>query len=355
MKARVAGWWLALAVGCASSPPTKTPPPRPSHTVSVLPRSWLVPTPATGAAVLAAARTGAVRVEQRVDGLAVVCPDVHGPLGPEAYGHLPLPEPEWLALDELTPAELAENLETPTASAAERLRVTHRLVLRSTSDPFCADATHDVVQIDADTGPDGALVVRRIVLQPVGGGGRVCRAGFHPASSLPLLCVQRAPFTCTNAPADCVAQCEAGDGGSCEVAAKSKAWPPGNTAARVLARRACELDPKSCCRFAVLSVDTAVPKPLVEAIDRACAAGLSLCCLARGVTLSNAKDPAGAGEAYGHGCEVDFGLCQLAARAYRNANDLDRARRFAGIGCRGGVTQACVLLRELTLGLPPSP
>ncbi len=301
-------------------------------------------------------RGGLIRVRQTADRLEVVCPD----LGKNVYGRVELEAPNWLNLQDLSPAELDENLEFEKAAPAVAVRVTHWLTARVPI-PLterwldnCLDATHFVRRIDADV-VDGHLYVRRVVLFPtlpeVAPTPSACRVGFHLATSFPGLCVQRVPFTCQSGEQEqCVKQCEQGDAESCERVVRASTVAPGLVTQKQesAAERACALNKANCCELATILMYTPSAWARSEALARGgCGAGRLWCCTTLGIILDNAKDLSGSAKANAVACSLNVAFCLRAARRSRAAGLLDLAHEQAAVACQANEPQACGEMRDI--------
>ncbi len=337
----------ACTSGPAARPPRRDPPLTPKTTQH--PRTIFIPSAQTAQVIQKRlVGRGLILVHQRVDGLEVVCKSV----GHDVYGVVDLPAPTWLELPTLTPEELDENLETPAAQPAQRLRVTRLLTARlgHTNRWFthCIEATHYVDRVDLDVEPDGREVVRRLVLQPVADQTPPCRFGFHLASQIPDLCVKRNPYTCRLGASDCAAECTAGDAGSCEHAAMTHWKNPKEQLD--LAERACALDSGRCCHLGLLlGVGTGAGKRIEEVTAGGCAQAQHLCCLSLATARQNRGALEGSSSAFAQMCEAgDAGGCLRSAEAAEKIGNLSLARRHAAVACQAEIPTACREWRRLS-------
>lgn len=342
----------ACASGPVARPPHRAPPSTPT---AQHPRTILIPAAQTAQAIQKRlAGRGLILVRQRSDGLEVLCKSV----GHDVYGVVALPAPSWLELPKLTPEELDENLETPDAQPAQRLRVTRRLTARLPTSlmdrelTHCIEATHYVDRLDLDVEPDGREVVRRLVLHPVADASLApCRLDFHLASSVPDLCVRRSPHTCRPGGADCAAECTAGDAGSCEYAAMTYGLEGGKNPNQLdLAERACALDSGHCCLLgALLGAGTGAGKRIEEVTAGGCAQAQHICCLCLAVARQNRGALEGSSSALAQMCEAgDAGGCLRSAEAAEKLGNLSLARRHAAVACQAEVPTACRQWRRLS-------
>lgn len=301
---------------------------------------------------------GLIRVRQTPELLEVVCPS----LGKNVYGRMELDAPEWLNLQDLSPTELDENLEFPEAVPPKPLRVTHRITARVPVPltqkwvDSCLEATHFVRRLDADV-VDGQLHVRRVVLSPilreVAPTPSTCRVGFHLATSIPGLCVQRVPFSCQSSEQEqCVKQCEQGDAESCERLVRASTVAPGLVTQKQMsaAERACALHKANCCELATILLYTPSTAAWArsEALARGgCGAGSLWCCATLGIILDNAKDLAGSAKATAAACSLSVAFCLRAARRSRSAGLLDLAQEQASVACQADEPNACREMRDI--------